>query len=797
MRSLFRFSPSAPARRHHRSALRRAQLSVELLETRCLLSAYLQTNLVSDIPGMAPTIDSNLKNPWGIAYSPTGPFWISDNNGNVSTIYNQFGVAAPLVVNIPAPGSPTGGTPTGDVFNPSSNFQVTENGVSGPSVFLFATEDGIIAGWAPSVDFTNAVTAVDNSANPTPDNGAVYKGLAIDNHANRIYVTNFRAGTVDVFDGNFNQIVVPGAFQDNQIPTGFAPFNIQNLGGKLYVTYALQKPDKHDDQEGPGNGFVDVYNTDGVLLKRLVQHGVLNSPWGLALAPVHGFGQFGGDLLVGNFGDGTINVFDPNSGANLGTLTDASGNQIQIDDLWGLKFGNRDDNFNSLFFTAGINDEQDGLFGRINVIHPLLTALSDPPPLNPSTVPANGDLNPYGVAFVPQGFRKGGPLNPGDILVSNFNDFTNTQGTGTTIVRIAPDGTQSLFFQGDPNVLGPLGLTTALGVLQRGYVIVGSVPTDANGNAQQGSLLILDRFGNVLETLSDPNLLDGPWDLTVNDNGATAQVFVSNVLSGTVTRIDLDVPFQGMPTVRHMTQIASGYFTRTDPAALVVGPTGVAFIPGRNTLFVASTGDNEIFAISDAGTRTTDAGMGTLIYSDPAHLRGPLGLVFDPRNGDFITTNGDAVNPDPNGVEVSELVEFTPLGQFVVERPIDDLQSPGGAFGIALENNQNGSQVFAAVDDDTNTLEVWSLHPGQFDNPKAASAKASAIDFAFLGGFEAGKDSPQGSFGMTPDSSHHAGASLLGLPPTKSEHANAAILLSGAGRNKRVLDWLFAGLEGS
>src|SRR5262249_37001200 len=188
----------------------------------------------------------------------------------------------PLVVNIPAPDSPTGGTPTGTIFNFGSNFQVTENGVSGKSVFIFATEDGIIAGWAPNVDLTHAITAVDNSANPTPDNGAVYKGLAIDNHANRIYATNFRAGTVDVFAGpNFTPVVVPGAFQDSRIPTGFAPFGIQNLGGKLYVTYALQKPDKHDDQAGPGNGFVDVFDTNGVLLKRLIQHGVLNSPWGL------------------------------------------------------------------------------------------------------------------------------------------------------------------------------------------------------------------------------------------------------------------------------------------------------------------------------------------------------------------------------------------------------------------------------------------------------------------------------------------------------------------------------------
>jgi hypothetical protein len=425
----------------------------------------------------------------------------------------------------------------------------------------------------------------------------------------------------------------------------------------------------------------------------------------------------------------------------------------------------------------------------------LLPGLSANPQLNSSTVPANGDLNPYGVAFILPSFRGGGVLHTGDIIVSNFNDGNNTQGTGTTIVDIAPSGKQSLFFQGDPNVLGPLGFTTALGVLQRGYVIVGSLPTDANGNPQQGSLLILDRFGNVVETLSDPNLLNGPWDLAVNDNGATAQVFVSNVLSGTVTRIDLSVPFSGAPVVQDMIQIASGYLIRPDPAALVVGPTGLAYVASQDVLYVASTGDNEIFAIPNAGTRMDDAGMGTLIYNDPAHLRGPLGLVFDPRSGDLITTNGDAVNPDPTGQQVSEMVEFTPLGQFVFERPVDNLGAPGGAFGIALKTTANGVQYFAAVDDDTNTLEVWRVTPSE-SGPRAASAAATATDLAFLGGFLPGKDSSSHPSVHTPlSSTHRAGASLITSSAAKSEHGSAAILLSGAGRSEQTEDWIFADLD--
>jgi hypothetical protein len=323
-------------------------------------------------------------------------------------------------------------------------------------------------------------------------------------------------------------------------------------------------------------------------------------------------------------------------------------------------------------------------------------------------------VNPYGVAFVPKGFAKGGPLQSGDIVVSNFNNSSNQQGTGTTIVQISPEGTQSVFFQG-PSTPGQLGLTTALGVLKRGFILVGSVPTldGTSGTVQApGSLLILDRFGNVVNTLSDSTLLDGPWDLTINDQGAKAQVFVSNVLSGTVTRIDLKIPKHGNPIVVSETQIASGYLTRTDPAALLVGPTGLAYDAKRDILYVASTGDNQIFAISDAKDRTSDAGMGKLIYQDATHLHGPLGLVLAP-NGDLISSQGDAVNSDPT--QPSELVEFTPEGQFVAQKPVDSSGQQGGAFGIALQSS--GNQInFAAVDDIFNTLEVWRI---KTNNPAA------------------------------------------------------------------------------
>lgn len=325
-----------------------------------------------------------------------------------------------------------------------------------------------------------------------------------------------------------------------------------------------------------------------------------------------------------------------------------------------------------------------------------------------STVPPNGDLNPYGVAFVPEGFPEGGPLHAGDILVSNFNGSGNIQGTGTTIVRITPKGEQSLFFQGT----APLGLTTALGVLKSGFVLVGNLPTQTIGMTTSvvppGSLLVIDRFGHLFTTLSSSTLLDGPWDLTVREYGDHAQVFVSNVLSGTITRLDLKID-QGhkLPAVQSEIQIASGYTFRTDPAALVVGPTGVAYDARRDVLYVASTGDNTIFGIDNAGSTKKDNGTGRVVYQDNTHLHGPLALALAP-NGDLITSNGDAVNPGDPATTQNFLVEFTPSGQFVAQFQVDS-GAPGGAFGLAISDSERDAIRFAAVDDDLNNLNIWTI----------------------------------------------------------------------------------------
>ena len=336
---------------------------------------------------------------------------------------------------------------------------------------------------------------------------------------------------------------------------------------------------------------------------------------------------------------------------------------------------------------------------------PIIPNLGPAPTFSVSTVPANGDVNPYGVAFVPQGFPNDGVLVPGDILVSNFNDSSNVQGTGSTIVRIDSSGHQTLFFKGQSE----LGLTTALAVLQGGFILVGNQPSpkgrctegtvgQENG-VQSGSVLVIDRFGHQVTALRNRQFLDGPWDMTVSDQGSQAEVFVSDALRGTVTRVDLQVASTGV-TVVHETQIASGYVHRCDPAALVVGPTGLALDPS-GLLYVASAGDNAIFAVPNANISTGDHGQGALVVSDPVHMHGPLGLARA-SNGDLITSQGDAVNPDPS--QPSEIVEYTAAGTFVDEFSIDS--APGSAFGLALRPTSSGF-VFAAVDDGLNVLDIW------------------------------------------------------------------------------------------
>ncbi|WP_185633754.1 hypothetical protein [Burkholderia sp. Bp9012] len=317
-----------------------------------------------------------------------------------------------------------------------------------------------------------------------------------------------------------------------------------------------------------------------------------------------------------------------------------------------------------------------------------------------STVPANGDVNPYGIAFVPRGVPNWSTLKPGDVVVSNFNAASNAQGTGTTVVKLSPGQTPTTFFQGSN-----LGLTTALAVLRSGFVLVGNVPApDGKTVVPPGSLLVIGPQGNLVTQLSSSTLLDGPWDMTVIDRGQRVTAFVSNVLNGTVARIELVIGSDGVRMLQSSRIIASGYVNRTDPNALVVGPTGLAYDPNIDVLYVASTGDNAVFAIQNAASTNRNAGVGRMIYADAAHLHGPLALALAP-NGHLVTANGDAVNPDPQ--QPSEIVEFTVTGRFIAQMQVDTV--PGAAFGLAFGHGSKGQPEFAAVDDNTNTATIWTL----------------------------------------------------------------------------------------
>jgi len=400
-----------------------------------------------------------IKVPWGISESGTSPFWIADAGTGLSTLYSSIGSPISLVVTIPASKaamSGTAGTPTGTVYNGTTGFAIA---TGDPAAFIFATLDGTISGWNHSVNATTAQVMVDNSAS-----GAVYTGLAIGTSGSNtyLYAANFSNGTIDVYDSTFTAVTLPSAFQDSNLPAGYAPFNVQNIAGNLYVAYALQNTAKNFPVTAAGDGYVDVYSPAGTLMQRLVSGGALNAPWGLAIAS-SGFGDYAGDLLVGNFGDGTINVFNPTTGVSIATLDDVYGIPIAIPNLWALQAGNGGSggDSNAIYFTAGIPGPDmgnHGLFGRIQAA-PIVTATnvvngaSFQPPIAPNTW----------VTIT------GGNLS-GTTRVWDADDFVNgALPTNIDSVSVSVNGTYAFVEYVSPtqlNVLLPPGLAAGQATVQ-------------------------------------------------------------------------------------------------------------------------------------------------------------------------------------------------------------------------------------------------------------------------------------------------------------------------------------------
>lgn len=419
--------------------------TVETLERRCLLSAgYVETALTSDIPGFAPNTDRNLTNPWGFSEDSAGQFRVAANGSGRGILLDAQGEKSGDDIIVPPPaGGPAGttSTPNGVVPNTTSNFVITVHGRSAPATLLFSTEDGTIAGWNPRLSRKNAVIAADQSGN-----GAVYKLLALGSNAQGMFIfaSDFHNNAIDIFNSSFQLVHFgPNAFVDpttgpNAIPSNFAPFGVKNFNGTLFVTYAEQDADKHDDVAGVGNGFIDEYDTSGNFIRRFASRGTLNSPIGATIAPAN-FGKFSNDVLIGNFGDSRVNAFDPTTGQFLGQLTDTQGNPLVLNGgfqetdkkgLWGIGFGNGADGAgtNTLFFAAGINEENDGLFGTVNAAS------------SPAIMHRPGDQDQI------DGSMRGGPdnndiLSDGDVAKGSPDDATlGEQSDGLTLNVVSSPG---------------------------------------------------------------------------------------------------------------------------------------------------------------------------------------------------------------------------------------------------------------------------------------------------------------------------------------------------------------------
>jgi uncharacterized protein (TIGR03118 family) len=553
------------------------------------INAYRQTNLVSDIPSVGQILDPSLVNPWGITESATSPFWVSDAGTGVSTLYGGDVGGNPLFKNTLTVKIP-GGDNTGIVFNGTSDFVINDGNGTGPARFMFATEGGTIAAWRAG---TNAITVI-----TTPH--AVYKGLAFGTAGgpNFIYAANFKNGSIDVFGTNFSLINFgPNSFADPTIPAGYAPFNIQNLGGKLYVTYALQDVDKHDDVPGAGHGYVNVFTTNGVFLTRLISGGALDSPWGLAISPAN-YGLFSNALLVGNFGDGKINAYDANTGVMFGTLNDQSGNPLEIDGLWALAFGNGvgGGDVNTLYFTAGIGDESHGIFGKLNAVVPA-----------PVLVQLSSDTYTVseGAGFVDITVTRTGDLNATPTV--NFATFVDP-GDASQVSDFIPAAGVLKFAAGDVSKTFRVLLIDDVKVEGTEAIdLILSNPTSSGlGATHTGHIMITDND-------SVSSVTPAPKTFVATLNGA--QEVPPKVTNGTGTGI---VTITDEPTGAAKVSLAFSGLTSNANAAHIHGPAA----PGVNaailfplTVPIATSGSINDVAISMTPTQIQQLKDGLLYFN--------------------------------------------------------------------------------------------------------------------------------------------------------------------------------------
>ena len=413
-------------------------------------NSYQQTNLVSDMAGAANHTDPKLINPWGISFFPGQPFWIADNNSGYSTVYDATGATQLAPVLIPAPTGHAGpATPTGTVINPTNGFKVG----GAPSQFLFVGEDGTISGWNGN---GNAILALDHSGA-----GAVYKGMAILSPAccaTYLAVANFHSGLIETYTQNFDLLAPPGSFTDPGLPRGYAPFNIQPIGNQVFVTYAVQDAAKHDPVNAAGNGIVDIFDLEGNFVERYEQGAPLNSPWGVVQASAN-FGAFSNDILIGNFGDGTINAFDPATGDFRGQLKDQTGATIVNASLWALVFGaGGTGDINTLYFTAGLANEGHGLFGTITAAAAPTADYSLQASPTSATVAAGGSTNFTLTVSPANGFASAVRLRctaPTGITCS-LNPTTITPGAGAATSMLTATASSTVQHYGRPRAIGTL-----------------------------------------------------------------------------------------------------------------------------------------------------------------------------------------------------------------------------------------------------------------------------------------------------------------------------------------------------